>query len=1161
MTRKSSPKPKRVKRRQDGTETMERTRAEQELQESEQRYRSLFSNMLDGFAYCRMLYDEHDRPVDFVYLSVNEAFGRLTGLTDVVGKAVSEVIPGIRELSPEVFEIYGRVASTGIPETFEFDFKSQDQRLSISVYSPEKGSFVAVFDDITERKQSEQVMRDSVERFQLASRATYNAIWDLDLRTNKMWRNEGFQALFGYEAAEIEPDLEFGSDRLHPEDFQRAKESLNAALNSESESWSGEYRFRRKDGSYATVEDRGYIIRDAQGRAVRMLGAMQDITVRKEAERRLADALRYNETVMEASPVGIITYKASGEAVASNLAAAHLIGATREQMEKQNFRRLESWRRSGLLAAADDALASHEPRKVEIHTTSTFGKEVRLNCRFIPFTYENEPHLLVLSSDISERKRTEEAEARLVAILEATPDLVSISDPEGRLIYLNRSGRKMLGMDERADLTGFNLEEFHDATNAHVSLTEGIPIATREGSWSGETELVALDGHAISVSQVIVAHKAPNGTVTFLSTTARDISDRKRAEETRRESEARNRSILSTSPDAIAIADLEGRMLLASPAALKMFGCAREEDLVGHLLFEFMVPGERDRAASSFANTLRGFAPELAEYRGLHSDGSTFDIEVNSDLVRGADGQPTAVVIVGREITERKQAEKVLRLQAAALLAAADAIVITDREGAIEWVNPSFTQLTGYTAEEALGKNLRDLVKSGKQDPAVYKYLWDTILAGRTWHGEMINRRKDGSLYSDGQTVTPIVDASGAITHFVAIKEDITERLRLQAQLLQAQKMESVGSLAGGVAHDFNNLLSVILGWTGMALEDLPVGNPVRASLEEVLRAGERAAALTKQLLTFARKQVVKPTLFNANALILETDKMLRRLLGEDVEVVIRTDPELGNVKMDRGQLEQVLMNLAVNARDAMPMGGKLTIETTNVALDDVYPRRDENVAPGDYVMLSLSDSGIGMSREVMAQIFEPFFTTKPAGKGTGLGLSTSYGIVKQAGGQIVVYSEEGLGTTMKVYLPRARADSDAAVDDRQNTPAGGTETILVVEDDAAVRRVSTQMLERVGYRVVSVGSGEEALQVIGEAREPLHLVLTDVVLGAGISGPVLADRVRASRPDLKMLFVSGYSGDVTIQHGLRESGIALVQKPFTAELLARKVREVLDAE
>jgi PAS domain S-box-containing protein len=1140
---------------------MERTRAEQELQESEQRYRSLFSNMLDGFAYCRMLYDEHDRPVDFVYLSVNEAFGRLTGLTDVVGKAVSEVIPGIRELSPEVFEIYGRVASTGIPETFEFDFKSQDQRLSISVYSPEKGSFVAVFDDITERKQSEQVMRDSVERFQLASRATYNAIWDLDLRTNKMWRNEGFQALFGYEAAEIEPDLEFGSDRLHPEDFQRAKESLNAALNSESESWSGEYRFRRKDGSYATVEDRGYIIRDAQGRAVRMLGAMQDITVRKEAERRLADALRYNETVMEASPVGIITYKASGEAVASNLAAAHLIGATREQMEKQNFRRLESWRRSGLLAAADDALASHEPRKVEIHTTSTFGKEVRLNCRFIPFTYENEPHLLVLSSDISERKRTEEAEARLVAILEATPDLVSISDPEGRLIYLNRSGRKMLGMDERADLTGFNLEEFHDATNAHVSLTEGIPIATREGSWSGETELVALDGHAISVSQVIVAHKAPNGTVTFLSTTARDISDRKRAEETRRESEARNRSILSTSPDAIAIADLEGRMLLASPAALKMFGCAREEDLVGHLLFEFMVPGERDRAASSFANTLRGFAPELAEYRGLHSDGSTFDIEVNSDLVRGADGQPTAVVIVGREITERKQAEKVLRLQAAALLAAADAIVITDREGAIEWVNPSFTQLTGYTAEEALGKNLRDLVKSGKQDPAVYKYLWDTILAGRTWHGEMINRRKDGSLYSDGQTVTPIVDASGAITHFVAIKEDITERLRLQAQLLQAQKMESVGSLAGGVAHDFNNLLSVILGWTGMALEDLPVGNPVRASLEEVLRAGERAAALTKQLLTFARKQVVKPTLFNANALILETDKMLRRLLGEDVEVVIRTDPELGNVKMDRGQLEQVLMNLAVNARDAMPMGGKLTIETTNVALDDVYPRRDENVAPGDYVMLSLSDSGIGMSREVMAQIFEPFFTTKPAGKGTGLGLSTSYGIVKQAGGQIVVYSEEGLGTTMKVYLPRARADSDAAVDDRQNTPAGGTETILVVEDDAAVRRVSTQMLERVGYRVVSVGSGEEALQVIGEAREPLHLVLTDVVLGAGISGPVLADRVRASRPDLKMLFVSGYSGDVTIQHGLRESGIALVQKPFTAELLARKVREVLDAE
>ena len=506
------------------------------------------------------------------------------------------------------------------------------------------------------------------------------------------------------------------------------------------------------------------------------------------------------------------------------------------------------------------------------------------------------------------------------------------------------------------------------------------------------------------------------------------------------------------------------------------------------------------------------------------------------------------------------KADESRHVQSAALNAAANAIVITDPSGTIEWVNHAFTVLTGYPADDVLGKNPR-LLKSGKHDPAFYQSLWETILSGRTWRADTTNRRKDGSLYTEYLTITPVLGESGAIAHFVAIKEDITERLQLQAQLLQAQRMESVGRLAGGVAHDFNNLLSVILGWTAMALEELPADHAIRPSLEEVLKAGEGAAGLTRQLLAFSRQQVVEPTLFCLTDLVVEMDKLFRRLIGEDIQFATRSEPDLGTVKMDRGQLEQVLMNLVVNARDAMPEGGKITIETSNVTLDAEYPRHHAGVTPGEYVMLAVSDSGVGMSEEVKTRLFEPFFTTKESGKGTGLGLATCFGIAQQAGGHIGVYSEEGVGTTMKVYLPRRRDVAAAASRHLERASVRGVETILLVEDEPAVRRVSARMLEGQGYRVLLASSGEEALRVVEDGREPIHLLLTDVILAGGMSGRVLAERVRALRPELKVLFVSGYTSDVTILHGLLEQGVTLVQKPFTAESLNRTVREVLDAK
>ena len=509
---------------------------------------------------------------------------------------------------------------------------------------------------------------------------------------------------------------------------------------------------------------------------------------------------------------------------------------------------------------------------------------------------------------------------------------------------------------------------------------------------------------------------------------------------------------------------------------------------------------------------------------------------------------------------EHIEADESRQIQSAALNAAADAIVITDRAGVIEWINPAFTQLTGYTAKEALGKNPRNLVKSDKHAPAFYKDFWDTILAGRTWHGEMINRRKDGSLYTEDQTVTPILDASGAIIHFVAIKEDMTDRLQLEAEFRQAQKMESVGQLASGIAHDFNNLLTVINGMSQLVLAGVSKVDPVYADVQEILRAGERAATLTRQLLAFSRQQILEPRVLNFNTAVVGMEGLLRRLLGEDIDLVVVPTPGLGNVKADPGQIEQVITNLAVNARDAMPQGGQLIIETQNVTIDKDYARQIGVTMPsGSYVLLAVSDSGGGMDEATRVRIFEPFFTTKGPSRGTGLGLSTVYGIVKQSHGFIGVYSEVGQGTSFKIYLPQV---TEAAGTDRPGptvVSSSGTETILLVEDNAGLRKLATRLLKPAGYTVLGAGTGEEALLVLARHAAPVHLLLTDVVM-PGMSGRHLAERLAQTHPGMKVLYMSGYTSDTMVRHGVLEAKVSFINKPFNAAALLQKVREVLDS-
>jgi PAS domain S-box-containing protein len=511
-------------------------------------------------------------------------------------------------------------------------------------------------------------------------------------------------------------------------------------------------------------------------------------------------------------------------------------------------------------------------------------------------------------------------------------------------------------------------------------------------------------------------------------------------------------------------------------------------------------------------------------------------------------------------ITERMQTQKELGRLRLAVDASNEVIFMTDLEGVITSVNPAFTRLYGYAAAEVVGNATPRILKSGTMPQEAYESFWNSILNKRVVTGEMVNKTRDGRLLTIESSANPILNEQGESIGFLAIQRDLTEEKQLQAQFLQAQKMESVGQLASGIAHDFNNLLTVINGMSELVLAQVSQDNLVHADVQEILHSGERAAMLTRQLLAFSRQQILEPRVMNFNTVVAGMEGLLRRLLGEDIDLVVVPTPGVGHVKADPGQIEQVITNLAVNARDAMPQGGQLTIETQNVTIDKDYARQiGVTMPPGSYVLLAVSDSGGGMDEAIRVRIFEPFFTTKGPSRGTGLGLSTVYGIVKQSHGFIGVYSEVGQGTSFKIYLPQV---TEAAGTDRPGptvVSSSGTETILLVEDNVGLLKLATRFLEPAGYTVLGAGTGEEALLVLARHAAPVHLLLTDVVM-PGMSGRHLAERLAQTHPGMKVLYMSGYTSDTVVRHGVLEEKVSFINKPFNAAALLQKVREVLDS-
>jgi PAS domain S-box-containing protein len=520
-----------------------------------------------------------------------------------------------------------------------------------------------------------------------------------------------------------------------------------------------------------------------------------------------------------------------------------------------------------------------------------------------------------------------------------------------------------------------------------------------------------------------------------------------------------------------------------------------------------------------------------------------------------------------REAAERRDRRRAEARFAGVLHATAEAIIAVDQGQRIVLFNASAERIFGYTATEAHGQPL-DILLPPSLIEAHQQYIRTFAAASDSSHrmserqGEFVGRRKNGSEFPLEVSIATVSQEGETI--FTIFLQDISVRKQLEAQLFQSQKMEAIGQLAGGIAHDFNNLLTAITGYMELALNELSPDQPVYSDVVEAQKAAMRAAALTRQLLAFARKQIIDPQVLNLNSLVLELDKLLRRVLGEQIELITYPTPDLGLVKVDPGQIEQVIVNLVVNAHDAMPTGGKLTVKTTNTVLGSDYAHQPEGLAPGEYVMLAISDTGSGMDAEVQQHLFEPFFTTKEVGKGTGLGLATCYGIVKQHGGHIGVHSQAGHGTTFKIYLPCV-VDVEALShpvlpQDVVKTMSQGTARLLLVEDEPLVRDLACRVLRERGYTVLDAINGEEALHAVqAYAGAPIDLLITDVVMPR-ISGKALAEQLTAVYPNIKVLFVSGYATDTFVHHGRLDPGTNFLAKPFTPTALVRKVQEVLDA-
>ena len=760
--------------------------------------------------------------------------------------------------------------------------------------------------------------------------------------------------------------------------------------------------------------------------------------------------------------------------------------------------------------------------------------------------------------DVTKRKQAEDAlrdsETKWRVMFEHSRDAMAISEG-GIHMLANPALLRLFGYSRPEEVVGRPFLELI-APSSRADFGENAQ-ARADGSLVPNfmgIRCLRKDGSEFD-AEVSVSTYQVNG-AGYTQAIIRDITGRKRAEQELLASRKRLEDIIFSMGDWVWETDENSVYTYSSQKGFDLFG-AEPGSVIGKTPYDLMPPEEARRVASIFS----GIASRKEPVRDLENwsigkNGELICLLTNGVPVLDEAGNLKGYRGVDEDITARKRAEQDYARLAAAIQQAAETVMITDSSGNIVYANPAFERTSGYTVAEVLGTNPRFL-KSGTHDTAFYTQIWDVLGRGDVWRGRLQNKRKNGTLYLEEATISPVRDEKGRIANYIAVKLDVTKEAELQAQLLQSQKMESVGRLAGGIAHDFNNLLTVINGYSNLALAGLAEVDPLRHHLEEIGKAGERAAGLTRQLLAFSRKQVLKPQVLDLNRVVMDMHSMLRRLVGEEIEVNLALVGGTPMVSADPSQLQQVIFNLTVNARDAMPGGGRISIETSLEDRDESYAESHPGLPAGRYVSLSVSDTGVGMDEATLERIFEPFFTTKATGKGTGLGLSVTQGIVLQSGGHIDVQSAVGSGSTFRIYLPALAGAPLAEVKPAEARSLRGKETILVAEDQDFVREFAVAALRNHGYRVLTASDGKEALEICERKDTRIDLLLTDVVMPR-LSGPELVLRLKTIRPGIRAMFMSGYTAEAIARHGVLEQGTYLIQKPFSSNELAGRVRAVL---